>query len=1160
MDARQRSQQLGFDDPSQQHEREEDKTQWPGKRSLTQTLSSSSGGVLPTGLQKNLEGKMGGEDLSNVRVHVDSQAAQAAQGLNARAFTVGQAVYFGAGQYDPSSQGGQRLIAHEVAHTVQQRGAAGSPQLDSLDVSTPGDAHETEAESFAQTFVGGGKGTKITPVSKGVVARAVIQRDLLNGDTPPALDHQPQPVHPKEPSPSELTSKAQDSIRRERGQGGTEAVVRTVKQMRSQATPKTKGPIENAISSELNDEEKGALEGKKPDASKKANANSGQGGDKADPKSPKPADKPANKTADKKGPEEGQETKETAKGDYKGGEGEGGDHKEGKEGEGGEGGAHKKEKGKEGKEGGEHAGGEHAGGEHGGAHEGTEHGGTHHGAEGGDHAAAAHETAGHVPEAEGKELIEQELAFHDRWKVYSQSGAGGRAAHLARTLFYGDGPGGTGSRLMGGDLTQGMISAVKGQAVGLGVQMLATRTPLSKIPGVGNILGGALSAYTLFSHGGAGIKQLGSHAMHGIGGAFSAQNWKDSPWLTAANLFEGIKAVLEIVGHVCNILSGLAYAFAAIAAIGGLLSWLFPPLAFLVPYIPVAINFGRACSGIATVALAVAGLLSPIVPILKAVHLIVSNDDPVKLAAEEDKYHETAQYAIATYGNSKISQKIEQHGIKPLGIKGTGEPGKGFVRGQLHHVEHGMETYRSTMDGHLTPGMKGQNFRASTENTKEALGIGKDPVQSSRNYFDAHSQKPVIDQRMKKEERQLRREEGKLGTAERNHAKAEAHADAQQAKLDEKGTQQAFRNSVRASDAAEAKGVKVEQQRGAVAHQEHRVERVEWQKDINHPHEVGGEAADGTILERALRREREEKAEQAHGSEIAREVNGEGGEHGGEHGGGEHGGEHVEVERDDKGHVQLPEPPGNLDEIEQLDHTVEELEHEKQEIAAKATEAKKLQAETSQQAAGLKTASAGVKGHVKGEQQRSQQKQQHIQTQNTEITSKTGQAHGKGGGGIQQAANPLRGIASAAHTVDGLLQRIPSNRFFDVSGAKNSVHQFVVGMDQVFGAGSQQQQAQGQATAAVGQRTGKVTEAAGKNQAASNQGNKLAADMQSDAEIAHGASTKAGDIAQEGKSQAAQTEAQIAQLKSQRQAKWQALLQWAAKHRQIRDSVNQEHH
>jgi Domain of unknown function (DUF4157)/Lysine-specific metallo-endopeptidase len=65
-------------------------------------------------------------DLSRVRVHADGQAAQAARSVHAEAYTIGRDIVFGSGRYAPNTRGGQRLLAHELTHVVQQaRGLRG---------------------------------------------------------------------------------------------------------------------------------------------------------------------------------------------------------------------------------------------------------------------------------------------------------------------------------------------------------------------------------------------------------------------------------------------------------------------------------------------------------------------------------------------------------------------------------------------------------------------------------------------------------------------------------------------------------------------------------------------------------------------------------------------------------------------------------------------------------------------------------------------------------------------------------------------------------------------------------------------------------------------------------------------------------------------------
>ncbi len=133
------------------------------------TASGSSGSLLPETLQRKFEGSLG-VDLGGVRVHTGAESAAANESVSARAYTLGNDIHFGAGQYDPSSTAGQHLIAHEVAHTVQQTGGMGRQAQFKLDVSEPGDAMESEADSAADAMVAG---QRTTVSSASGVARTV---------------------------------------------------------------------------------------------------------------------------------------------------------------------------------------------------------------------------------------------------------------------------------------------------------------------------------------------------------------------------------------------------------------------------------------------------------------------------------------------------------------------------------------------------------------------------------------------------------------------------------------------------------------------------------------------------------------------------------------------------------------------------------------------------------------------------------------------------------------------------------------------------------------------------------------------------------------------------------------------------------------------------
>jgi hypothetical protein len=80
----------------------------------------SSGQPLPESVRGEMELALGA-DFSGVQVHSDALADQLNNSLDARAFTTGRDIFFRRGEYSPGSPGGQRLLAHELVHVVQQR-------------------------------------------------------------------------------------------------------------------------------------------------------------------------------------------------------------------------------------------------------------------------------------------------------------------------------------------------------------------------------------------------------------------------------------------------------------------------------------------------------------------------------------------------------------------------------------------------------------------------------------------------------------------------------------------------------------------------------------------------------------------------------------------------------------------------------------------------------------------------------------------------------------------------------------------------------------------------------------------------------------------------------------------------------------------------------
>lgn len=90
-----------------------------GQTSARIQASRGGGQPLTTPLRRFMEPRFGA-DFSRVRIHTDGQAQQLSQRLQAKAFTTGRDIYFNAGQYAPDTAAGRELIAHELAHTIQQ--------------------------------------------------------------------------------------------------------------------------------------------------------------------------------------------------------------------------------------------------------------------------------------------------------------------------------------------------------------------------------------------------------------------------------------------------------------------------------------------------------------------------------------------------------------------------------------------------------------------------------------------------------------------------------------------------------------------------------------------------------------------------------------------------------------------------------------------------------------------------------------------------------------------------------------------------------------------------------------------------------------------------------------------------------------------------------
>lgn len=138
-------------------------------------VSSGGGQPLEEPVRADMEGRLG-HSFSDVRVHTGEAAHNSAASVNAHAYTVGSNIVFQRDKYDPGSDAGRTMIAHELTHVVQQRSGPvdGTATGTGVRVSDPSDRFEREAAATAERAVS-------APASPATAQRttgaAVVQRD-----------------------------------------------------------------------------------------------------------------------------------------------------------------------------------------------------------------------------------------------------------------------------------------------------------------------------------------------------------------------------------------------------------------------------------------------------------------------------------------------------------------------------------------------------------------------------------------------------------------------------------------------------------------------------------------------------------------------------------------------------------------------------------------------------------------------------------------------------------------------------------------------------------------------------------------------------------------------------------------------------------------------
>jgi hypothetical protein len=143
-------------------------------------VGKGGGTPLDESTRSTMEGRFG-QGFSDVRVHTDAQASASAESVGANAYTVGSDIVFRSGQFDASTPTGQRTLAHELTHVVQQRSGPvdGSEAPGGIRLSNPSDRFERAAEETATQVM-----SAIDEAPEAATAQRVVQREEADDEVP----------------------------------------------------------------------------------------------------------------------------------------------------------------------------------------------------------------------------------------------------------------------------------------------------------------------------------------------------------------------------------------------------------------------------------------------------------------------------------------------------------------------------------------------------------------------------------------------------------------------------------------------------------------------------------------------------------------------------------------------------------------------------------------------------------------------------------------------------------------------------------------------------------------------------------------------------------------------------------------------------------------
>lgn len=180
-------------------------------RSPVHDVVNSGGGTpLDREVRTDMETRFGGQDFGDVRVHTDGAAHESARSVNAQAYTVGSNIVFQRDTYDPSSDAGKHMLAHELTHVVQQRSGPvdGTEAGGGVKISNPSDRFEREAVANADRLMSTPAPAPAAPVQRcadDAHTTPAVQREEMAEEDETAqtyVQRQEAPEEEEEPAPA----------------------------------------------------------------------------------------------------------------------------------------------------------------------------------------------------------------------------------------------------------------------------------------------------------------------------------------------------------------------------------------------------------------------------------------------------------------------------------------------------------------------------------------------------------------------------------------------------------------------------------------------------------------------------------------------------------------------------------------------------------------------------------------------------------------------------------------------------------------------------------------------------------------------------------------------------------------------------------------------